>query len=226
MRRLGITLRISAYAVLTALAFAVFMVFFFPAQAARMSSRVMSDSAVTVANVFAASIAPALGARDAASDQLLDDALHSLAGESARRDDTVDRARIASATIWDAKGVRIAGWGDGQRAHEAVEPRRTLTVEALDSEGILRVTAPVLQDGAFEGFFRIDFSTATFDGLARHNLWMSLLGSLVLGGSLIAIAFFVGRSIAAPMVRVAAALATASMLADTSCVRSATALAP
>jgi methyl-accepting chemotaxis protein len=204
MRRLGITLRISAYAVLTALAFAVFMVFFFPAQAAKMSSRVMTDSAVTVANVFAATIAPGF-ARDAASDQIFDGALRSLAGEGSRAD-AAARARIASATIWDAKGARVAGWADGESMGETVEPRRTLTLEPRDSEDILRVVGPVFVDGAFKGFFRIDFSTETFAALARQNLWMSALGSLLLGGALIVIAFFVGRSIAAPMVRVAAAM--------------------
>jgi hypothetical protein len=59
MRRLTIKLRISAYALVVAVAFATFMILFFPWQAARLGDRVMRDTAVTIASVFSASIEPA-----------------------------------------------------------------------------------------------------------------------------------------------------------------------
>jgi methyl-accepting chemotaxis protein len=211
MRRLTITLRISAWAALTGLAFAVFMVSFFPAQAAKVGSRMMADSAVTIANVFAANIAPAFALRDQSRDQIFDGALLSLAGESATRPGELgSRARIASATIFDTRGNRLAGYADGERAHDVVDPHRSLVVEPREGEGILRVFAPVYQEGAFAGFFRIDFATETFAALVRQSTWISALAALCMGCALIGIAFFVGHSIAAPMARVAGAMQTLS----------------
>jgi methyl-accepting chemotaxis protein len=206
MRRLTITLRICAYAALTGLCFAVFMVGFFPAQASKLGSRVMTDSAVTIASLFAASIEPAYSSQGFGGDEIVQTALKNLAGDNAGSGEWSQRIRVTRATVYTQGGERIAGYNDGDQEKAAVRPQRTLSVEHLDSEGILRVTAPVFGGSEYKGFFRIDFSTETFSALLQRYLWVSLFASLVAGASIVAVAFFVGRSIAAPMVRLAAAM--------------------
>jgi hypothetical protein len=80
MRRLTITLRICAYAALTGLLFGAFMVGFFPAQASRLGSRMMADSAMTIANLFAADLGSAYSASGAGSEELVRTALRHLSG--------------------------------------------------------------------------------------------------------------------------------------------------
>ncbi|MFI5316741.1 MAG: methyl-accepting chemotaxis protein [Myxococcota bacterium] len=211
MRRLTITLRISAYAVLTSVAFAVFIVAFFPAQASKTGERLMTDSAATVASLFAASIEPAYASAGSGGAQIFDAALHSLASDATGRAapherEAGDRMRVERATIYGENGARLAGYNDGGRVGDSVAPLRSFAVERLDGEGLLRVSSPVYSDGAYKGFFRIDFSTETLQQLLQHNFWLCVGASLLLGVSLIAVAFFVGRSIAAPMVRVGEAM--------------------
>jgi methyl-accepting chemotaxis protein len=208
MRRLTITLRICVYAALTGLALAVFMVGFFPAQASKLGSHVMADSAVTVATLFAASIEPAYGT-GSGGDEIIRAALRNLSGDSVTSGGdhaSSRRLRVTSATVYTPSGERIAGYNDAARAKESARPQRTLAVENLESEATLRVTAPIYGDGDFKGFFSIDFSTDTLAELARSNVWGAVLASLFMGTALVAIAYFVARSISAPILRLAVAM--------------------
>ncbi len=214
MGRLTIKLRISAYALVVAVAFATFMILFFPWQAARLGDRVMNDTAVTIASVFAASIEPAYDSLGAGGEQIIQTALRNLSSETAgaRASSGSDAdaeawARIAveRATVYGDSGARLAGYNDSQQL-EAATPQRKLSVESIADGTGLRVTAPVYKAGAYKGFFRIDFSTATFAALARSNLWTCIAVSLFACGLIVLIAYLVGRQISAPMVRVAAAM--------------------
>jgi methyl-accepting chemotaxis protein len=209
MRRLTIKLRISVYAALTGIAFGIFIVLFFPAQASRMGSRVMTDSAVTIASLFASSIEPAYSARGFGGDEIVQAALRNLAGETVSREgehETTRRIRVTRATVYTQSGERIAGYNDADQDKASARPQRTLSVENLEGDGTLRVIAPVYGDGEYKGFFRIDFSTDTFAELTRRNLWVCVLASLLACAAIVAVAYFVGQSIAAPMVRVAGAM--------------------
>jgi methyl-accepting chemotaxis protein len=208
MRRLTITLRIGTYAALTGLAFAVFMVGFFPAQASKLGSRMMADSAVTVAALFGASIAPAYSAGGSGGDQVVRAALQNLAGDSLNAEGDrqwSQRMRVTRASVYGPSGTRVAGYNDASREPSA-RPQRTLLVERLDGESTLRVSAPIYGDGEYKGFFSIDFSTETFSELARANLWASVLAAAALVAAIVAIALFVGRSIAAPVKRLSGAM--------------------
>ena len=156
------------------------MILFFPWQAARLGDRVMNDTAVTIASVFAASIEPAYGSarrgrradhRDGAAQPLERDG-----GARARGGDAPTRetwARIAVRARDRVRRLRRA-----PRRHtttrdqlEAATRSAPLSVESIAGGNGLRVTAPVYASGSYRGFFRIDFSTQTFAALARSNLW-------------------------------------------------------
>src|SRR5262245_27255667 len=191
MGRLTIKLRISAYALFVAVAFASFMILFFPWQAGRLGDRVMKDTAVTIAAMFSSSIEPAFDQLGGAGDVILAGALSDLSSElteggvregmrgRARRDESESVARIAveSATVFSDAGKRLAGFNDeDQRAGTA--PQRELSVVATADGHGLRVTAPVFSRGVYKGFFQIDFSTRTFADIARANLWTCIAVSL------------------------------------------------
>jgi len=208
MRRLTITLRICAYAALTGLLIAVFMVGFFPAQARKLGSRVMADSAVTVAGLFAADLEPAYAA-GAGGDQAIRAALRRLAGEAGASDGQRPGAqgmRVTRATVYSQSGERIAGYNDAEREQSSARPQRSLRVDQLDAEDTLRVAAPIFGDGDYKGFVSIDFSTDTLTELAQRSVWGTLLASLGLAAALISLAFLVARSIAAPVERLARAM--------------------
>ncbi|HKC50621.1 MAG TPA: methyl-accepting chemotaxis protein [Myxococcota bacterium] len=207
MRRLTITLRICAYAALTGFLFAVFMVGFLPAQARRLGSSVMADSAVTIAALFAADLEPAYAAGAAGGDQAIRAALRRLAGEAGASEAQRPGAqglRVTRATVYSQSGERVAGYNDAEREQSNARPQRSPRVEQL--EDTLRVAAPIFGDGDYKGFVSIDFSTATLSELAQHTVWGTLLASLVLGAALISVAFFVARSIGAPVERLAGAM--------------------
>jgi methyl-accepting chemotaxis protein len=209
MRRLTITLRISAYAALTGFLFAAFMVGFFPGQASELGSRMMADSAVTIASLFAADIEPAYSAGGTGGDEIVRTALRHLTGDAVTPGGErpgATRMRVTSATVYTQSGDRIAGYNDAGHEKSNARPQRSLLVEHLDADDTLRVTAPIYGDGDYKGYFSIDFSTETLSGLARRNVWGTLIASLVLCAVLISIAFFVGRSIAAPVERLAGAM--------------------
>jgi len=209
MRRLTIKLRVSVYAALTGIALGVFIVLFFPAQASRTGERVMTDSAVTIASLFASSIEPAYAVRGAGGDEIVQKALRALSGETVTRDgdrESSQRVRVTRATVYTDSGERISGYNDADREKASPRPQRILSVEHLANEGTLRVTAPVYGDGAYKGFFRIDFSTETISDLTRRNLWTCVLASLLACAAIVAVAYFVGQAISAPMVRVTGAM--------------------
>ncbi len=209
MRRLTITLRISAYAALTGLAFALFTVSFFPRQASQLGGRMMVDSAVTIASLFATSMEAAYGANGATDEQLIRTALRRLSGESATSEAErgwTQRMRVSRATVWTQAGDRLTGYNDDAREGMRTNRVRGLFVERLDDEATLRVSAPILRDGEYRGAFTIDFSTAALTALVRSNTWQAVFASLLTAVAIVIIAFLVGRSIAAPMTHLAGAM--------------------
>ena len=215
MRRLTIKLRISAYALVVAVAFATFMILFFPWQAARLGDRVMRDTAVTIASVFSASIEPAYRSLGNGGEQIIETALHNLSSEATglhaqpgsrgEPSETLARIAVQRATVYGDSGARIAGINDDDQL-EAATPQRTLSVETIAGGNGLRVTAPVFMAGSYKGFFRIEFGTQTFAELARKNLWTCIAVSLLGCTLIVLIAYWVGSQISAPMIRVAAAM--------------------
>jgi methyl-accepting chemotaxis protein len=215
MRSLTIKLRISAYALVVAVAFATFMILFFPWQAARLGDQVMRDTAVTIASVFSAGIEPAYGALGAGGEQAIETALHNLSSETtgararsgggAEPSDAWTRIAVRRATVYGDSGARIAGVNDDDQLAAAM-PQRALSVESIDGGDGLRVTAPVFAAGAYKGFFRIDFETQAFAAAARKNLWTCIGVSLFACGLIVLIAYLVGLQISAPMIRVASAM--------------------
>ena len=207
MGRLSIKLRIAAYMALIAVFFTSFMVLFFPPQASKMGNRLMTDSAVTIASLFAANIEPAYDALGFGGEDIIGTAVRNLSGESTSHDaETHVPIEINRVTVYNDAGSRLDGYNDAGGADRVVSPERTLLIEDLDDEGLLRVTAPVYSGTTFKGFFRIDFSKHTFQGLVRSNLMTSIAASAVAFALMVVLGYFVGRSISAPMVRVAAAM--------------------
>src|SRR5262245_5925648 len=143
MGNLTIKLRISAYMAAIAVLFAAFMVAFFPPQASKMGNRLMADSAVTIASLFAANIEPAYDALGFGGEEIISTALHNLSGDTARAGSEahVDGKQAVSApieihrvTVYNDQGARLDGYGDAAHAREAVEPQRALRLENLDDE--------------------------------------------------------------------------------------------
>ncbi len=217
MFRLTIKLRIASYMALIAVFFTAFMVLFFPPQASKMGNRLMTDSAVTIASLFAANIEPAYDALGFGGEEIIGTALRNLAGEASSHGETGAAAESADApahapieiqriTVYSETGTRLDGYNDQQHSHEVVSPQRTLQIEQRDEDDLLRVTAPVTSDGEFKGYFRIDFSKHTLHALVRSNLVTSVAASAVAFALMVVLGYFVGRSISAPMERVAAAM--------------------
>jgi hypothetical protein len=83
MFQLTIKLRIASYMALIAVFFTAFMVLFFPPQASKMGNRLMTDSAVTIASLFASNIEPAYDALGFGGEEIIATALRNLAGDAA-----------------------------------------------------------------------------------------------------------------------------------------------
>ena len=81
--------------------------------------------------------------------------------------------------------------------------RSSTSIEDLDDEGLLRVTAPVYSGAVFKGFFRIDFSKRTLQSLVRGNFAASIAASALVLALMVVLGWLVGRSISAPMERIA-----------------------
>ena len=217
MGRLTIKLRIAAYMALIAVFFTAFIMLFFPPQASKMGNRLMTDSAVTIASLFAANIEPAYDALGFGGEDIIGTALQNLSGESTSRSQADATASshgatnyvpigINRVTVYNDAGSRLDGYNDQSFADQVVTPEKTMLIEHFDEEGILRVTAPVYSDTVFRGFFRIDFSKHTFQTLVRNNLMTSIAASAIAFALMVVLGYFVGRSISAPMERVAAAM--------------------
>jgi methyl-accepting chemotaxis protein len=217
MGQLTIKLRIAAYMAAIAVCLSAFIVLFFPPQASRMGSRLMTDSAVTITSLFAANIEPAYDSLGFGGEEIIGTALANLAGQGAPAEESPEAGAtsaaqaytpigIHSVTVYDASGMRLDGYNDVVEAAAFVSPERTLVIEHRDGEGLLRVTAPVHGKGGFRGFFRIDFSKQTLESLVRQNLVTAIVVSLLTFALMVVLGYFVGRSISAPMERVAAAM--------------------
>jgi methyl-accepting chemotaxis protein len=215
MRGLTIKLRIAAYMAAIAVLFAGFMVLFFPPQAAKLGGRVMTDSAVTIASLFAANIEPAYDAIGFGGEDIIETALRNLtgdsgaaaatSGETAAQSNGFTPIEIHRVTVYNDSGVRLDGWNDAAVAGETVSPERTMRVERSDDD-TLRIVAPVHTGTQFRGFFRIDFSTANLHQLSRRNRITAITASALAFAMMVVIGYFVGRSISAPLERVAAAM--------------------
>ncbi len=217
MGRLTIKLRIAAYMALIAVFFTAFMVLFFPPQASKMGNRLMTDSAVTIASLFAANIEPAYDALGFGGEDIIETALRNLSGDStapgrsdaskaSHEEATHVPIEINRVTVYNDAGSRLDGFNDLELADQVVAAERDMRIEDLDGDGILRVTAPVYSGTAFKGFFRIDFSKRSFQALVRRNLMTSIAASALAFVLMVVLGYFVGRSISAPMERVAAAM--------------------
>jgi methyl-accepting chemotaxis protein len=206
MRRLTIQLRICVYAALTASAIAVFLMFFLPAQSEKLGNQVMDASAVTIARLFAASIEPALAAHGS-GDETVRAVLRKLQGEApAGYGGLADRLQVTRATVYAASGERIGGINDAEREKAPAGAPRKLAVDRLENQGLLRLRAPLFSDGEYRGWFQLDLAVDSFDSLASTQLWLCLAVSLLMGGGIVGVAFFVGRAVAAPIRRVTHAL--------------------
>ncbi|MEX2206520.1 MAG: methyl-accepting chemotaxis protein [Myxococcota bacterium] len=217
MFRLTIKLRIAFYMALIAVFFTAFMVLFFPPQASKMGNRLMTDSAVTIASLFSANIEPAYDALGFGGEEIIGTALRNLAGDAATggaahgaeasaEAPTHAPIEIERITVYSETGTRLDGWNDQKLADQVVTPERAMRIEHLDDEDLLRVIAPVTSDGEFKGFFCIDFSKRTLQALVRSNLVTSIAASALAFALMVVLGYFVGRSISAPMERVAAAM--------------------
>jgi len=217
MFRLSIKLRIASYMALIAVFFTAFMVLFFPPQASKMGNRLMTDSAVTITSLFAANIEPAYDALGFGGEEIIATALRNLAGDAATHAATEGSEASGDAsthapieiqriTVYSETGTRLDGYNDAELANQVVTPERGLKIEHRDGEDLLRVIAPVTSDGEFKGFFRIDFSKRTLQALVRSNLMTSIAASALAFALMVVLGYFVGRSISAPMERVAAAM--------------------
>jgi len=216
MKGFTIKTRIAAYMAGIAVLFAGFMVLFFPPQAAKLGGRVMTDSAVTIASLFAANIEPAYDALGFGGEDIVETALRNLtgdssaapakAGEAPSEHGTFTPIEIHRVTVYTDAGVRLDGWNDQAAAGESVTPERTMLVQESDEDDTLRIIAPVYTGQQFRGFFRIDFSTQNLHQLSRRNLVTAITASALALGLMVVLGYFVGRSISAPMERVAAAM--------------------
>lgn len=217
MGRLTIKLRIAAYMALIAVAFTAFMVLFFPTQASKLGNKLMTDSAVTVASLFAANVEPAYDALGFGGEEIISTALRHLSGESTTRDlpnedrilhETTGHSpiEITRITVYGEDGSRIDGFNDESLVGHVAAPERTMVIEDHDDESFLRVTAPVYSGAVFKGFFRIDFSKHSLQSLVRSNLSTSIAASALALVLMVVLGYFVGRSISAPMERVAEAM--------------------
>lgn len=214
MSGLTIKLRIAAYMALIAVLFAGFMVLFFPPQAAKLGGRVMTDSAVTIASLFAANIEPAYDALGFGGEDIIETALRNLSGDSGEANDTETKAEhgaftpieIHRVSVFTDGGARLDGWNDGATAGETVSPQRTMLVESYPDEETLRITAPVYTGTQFRGFFRIDFSTKNLHALSVRNRITAIVASALAFAMMVVLGYLVGRSISAPLERVAAAM--------------------
>ncbi len=217
MFRLTIKLRIASYMALIAVLFTAFMVLFFPPQASKMGNRLMTDSAVTIASLFAANIEPAYDALGFGGEEIIATALRNLAGETSAQaaDGVAEAANGAAAhapiqveriTVYGENGARIDGYNDQETGSQPGSSSREVQIEDLDDQELLRVTAPVIADGELKGSFRIEFSKQTLHALVRSNQLTSVGASVIAFALMVVLGYFVGRSISAPMERVAAAM--------------------
>ena len=216
MSGLTIKLRIAAYMASIAVLFAAFMVLFFPPQASKLGARVMTDSAVTIASLFAANIEPAYDALGFGGEDIIETALKNLAGDSSAAPTEPSSAKpehaaftpieINRVTVFTDAGARLDGWNDAATASESAAPQREMLVEISDSDESLRITAPVYTGAQFRGFFRIDFSTKNLHQLSSRNRVTAIVASALAFAMMVVLGYFVGRSISAPMERVAAAM--------------------
>jgi methyl-accepting chemotaxis protein len=198
MSRLTIQLRICAYAVVTALAVATFIVLFLPAQTKRIGSRVMESSAATIAGLFADDIALPFASHDA--DALHEAVLH-FAGEDASHPGDA-WIEVTRATIFNASGQRLAGYNDNEHAQGPMSLPSQMSVEELAGEETLRVTAPIVADGVVKGSFRLDFSTESVHALASDAFWMCMAAATMVVLVIVTVAFFVSRAVVTPLLRV------------------------
>jgi methyl-accepting chemotaxis protein len=81
-----------------------------------------------------------------------------------------------------------------------------MLVESYEDGETLRITAPVYTGAQFRGFFRIDFSTKNLHALSVRNRITAITASALAFAMMIVLGYFVGRSISAPLERVAAAM--------------------
>jgi methyl-accepting chemotaxis protein len=207
MRRLTIQLRICVYAALTASAIAGFLMFFLPTQSEKLGNQVLDASAVTIASLFAAGIEPALTSHGPGGDEALRAVVRKLEGEGpSGSGGPADRLQVTRATIYTQSGERLAGFNDHEREKASGNPPRKLVLERLEKQGLLRVSAPLFAEGEYRGWFQLDLATESLDSLATSQVWMCVVASLLVGGMIVLVAFFVGRAVAAPIGRVTQAL--------------------
>jgi methyl-accepting chemotaxis protein len=219
MPALTIELRIAAFTAGVALAFAVFTSTFFPPQASRLGDQLLADSAVTVANLFAANIEPAFDALEFGGQEIIETALRNLNSDRvepaiANREGSRQAVpiEIRSAAVFDAAGRRLGSYREpaagpavpGPAEGRPLDPHMAIE-DGADTQ-VLVVSAPVRSDGVVKGFFRMEFSKHSLRQLAASNLRTSLIVSAVAFGLTAGFGALVGRSISARIRRVADAV--------------------
>jgi methyl-accepting chemotaxis protein len=107
-------------------------------------------------------------------------------------------------TVYDAHGQRLDGHRD-EAAELASEPQTGVSIDGSDPR-LLKVTWPVMSGGQFKGFFTVEFSKQSLNQLVLGNRQMALAASVLALCIIGVVGYLVGRSISAPIQRVADAL--------------------
>jgi methyl-accepting chemotaxis protein len=206
MSRLTIKVRIIAYMALIGVALAGFMGSFFPTQAARLGSRLVADSAVTVSRLFAANIEPAYDALGFGGEEIIRTSVQNLVVEESA--DVAARAHqpitIRRITVYDAQGVRLDGYQDSDTPILA-EPITEIRIVDEDVNALV-VHWPVTSGGQYKGFFTVEFSKESLHALVSQHRRIGLASALLALIVTVIVGYFVSRSISAPIQRLADAM--------------------
>jgi methyl-accepting chemotaxis protein len=204
MRHLTIKFRIIAYMALIGAGLSAFMSLFFPPQASKLGSRLMSDSTLTISRLFAANIEPAFDALGFGGEEIIEIALENLRSDDGRG----APIEITRVTVYNASGQRLDGYGDEGRGD--LDPGSlpsAVVVRDQDTARTLTVGWPVRDSrDVTRGYFEIEFSKARLASLIRSNHQAAFMASAMALIAIVIVGYAVSRTISAPIERVARAM--------------------
>ncbi|HJS73263.1 MAG TPA: HAMP domain-containing protein, partial [Vicinamibacteria bacterium] len=187
------------------IAFAVFIMVFFPSRQRAVDEKGLENKAMSITRMIGYSIAAGLEFEDRESVlQVLNWA----------KNDT----DILYVVVRNAAGEEFAAYGvEGQRPGAMVSTPTDFV--ASQSGDVLEIVGPVRRGEALSGSLQVGVSTKSIAENYRRGLWTALLFNLIVAALAFATVLFVGRQITAPIValtQVAEQIATDDMksLAD------------